>query len=132
MSTLDYVNYVDYLNQAVAAELKAAYVAERLNQTRLSEITGISMVTLQRVLAGTRDVTVANLGKISAASKVDPETIMERAIARAQRLAAEAASEAASNVKDFPALDLDDTGAIDAYQGDKAAYRDPEADTDEH
>jgi transcriptional regulator with XRE-family HTH domain len=127
---LRYVISDAYINEAVAAELKAAHTAEGLTRKQLSAATGIPMVSLERFLNAKRDINVRILGLIAAASNADPAEIMERATRRAARLAA-AASEAGGNVTAFPTLNTENTGEIDMYRGDKAAYRDPEADEDE-
>lgn len=128
MSMLRYVTSEDYINEAVAAELKAAHTAEGLSRKQLAAKTGIPMVSLERFLNAKRDISVRTLGLIADASNIDPAEIMERAQKRARRLASEAS---ATNVTKFPPLNAEDTGEIEMYPGAVAAYRDAEADTDE-
>lgn len=69
---------------AVAAELRAERAATRMSIRALSEASGIPEVSLNRYLAGKRDVTGSALLALGEALGVDPGVLLDRAARRAQ------------------------------------------------
>lgn len=76
---------MDALTAAVAAELRAYRAASRLTIDQLAETTGIGSRTLKRLLNAQRDIDVRVIDLLSTALEFDPEELMARARARAQR-----------------------------------------------
>jgi transcriptional regulator with XRE-family HTH domain len=77
METNDYI-------AAVAAELRAERAASRLTVKELSATAGVPVPTLNRYLAGERDVPGSTLVALAVALNVEPGTLLDRAFARAQ------------------------------------------------
>lgn len=72
------------LNEALADELRAAQLSERLSAPKLEELTGIGADTIRRTLKGERPVTVVELVKYAAALNFDELELVTRAKERAQ------------------------------------------------
>jgi transcriptional regulator with XRE-family HTH domain len=121
------VDIKDFINQAIAGELRAEQNKRKLSQAELSKRSGIPIATMQRLLTGKYDIRAEALVAVATAIGADPADVMRDAVKYAEQLL----SEVTDNVTAFPGLNADDTGEIDTYAGAKAAYRDPEADTDE-
>ncbi len=77
-----------HINEALAAELRAAKAILNITQQRLSDASGIPMRTLTRVLAGDRDIDVKQLAALAGPLGVSSEELMARAAQRARNLAA--------------------------------------------
>lgn len=123
----------DDINQALAAEIRAAKGAAKLPVRVLVERSGIATATLNRILNGEREIKVTQMYLLADALGVAPAHLIERAVQRAEGMAAAAAeeqrlSDASSNVTFLRPGTADE---IDKYAGPRAAYRDEEADTDE-
>ena len=77
------------INQAMAAEIRAERGAADLTIEQLSDASGVPLSTLKRILKGTIDVNVADLGAIARAfsdateKPVSPQEIVQRAVKRA-------------------------------------------------
>lgn len=69
---------------AVAAELRAERAAKKISIRELSEASGIPEVSLNRYLAGRRDIPGSVLMSIGEGLGVDPGIILDRAVRRAQ------------------------------------------------
>lgn len=69
---------------AIAAELRAERAAKRMTITQLSQRSGVPSATLNRYLAGQRDVPVSTIIALASALEVDPGELLDRAVARAQ------------------------------------------------
>ncbi|WP_181420128.1 helix-turn-helix domain-containing protein [Curtobacterium sp. MCPF17_003] len=117
------------INEALAAEIRAERARKKVTIKQLALATGMVESTLNRVLAGQRDINVTQIGLIARALSIDPSTLVDRAVASMGGLDV-LVSEVQSNngtplrpVEDFTLEDLDK----ERY----AANRDKEADTDE-
>jgi transcriptional regulator with XRE-family HTH domain len=126
----------DFINVSIADVFRAAYREENMTQQNLSDKTGIPMSTMQRLMSGKSTFDVNQVARISEAVKVSPAEIMDRAEKRAHRKLVEAMSEAGATVtpisKGFTQAQADalSTDEIESSLI-QAAYRDPEANTDE-
>lgn len=69
---------------AVAAELRAERAATRISIRALSDASGIPEVSLNRYLAGKRDIPGSALLSLGEALGVDPGVLLDRAARRAQ------------------------------------------------
>lgn len=121
-------------SQKLADVLTAEYKKRGYKQEQIQVALGYTVSTLQRKLDGKSEINAEDVIRISRYIGVDPTRVMDEAvelIGGLPPIVEPLASEAGSNVTDFPALDPEDTGAIDMYRGAKAAYRDAEADIDE-
>jgi transcriptional regulator with XRE-family HTH domain len=118
------VNAAD-TSKALAATVRAERAARDLTQKELGRLAGIDERMIRRIEGEETDVKVPVFVKLASGFGLTSSQLMDLVTARIP------VSDVPDNVTAFPPLDLDDTGAIDAYQGDKAAYRDPEADVDE-
>ncbi|MFZ4843988.1 helix-turn-helix domain-containing protein [Mycetocola saprophilus] len=116
------------INQATAAELRGERAAANLTLEELVEATGLSLSTLRRIFRGDTDIDVTHLVTLAGAFGTTAEILFARASSRAAAVMSQAAG---SNVVSFPARP-DTAAEIDNYAGRKAAYRDNEADHDEH
>jgi transcriptional regulator with XRE-family HTH domain len=121
------------INQALAAELRAAKGAAKLSVRVLVERSGLATATLNRMLNGERDIKVSQLYLLADALGVSPVQLVERAVERARGMEAattdeQRVSSAPSNVTPLRPSTAED---LDKYAGPRAAYRDEEADTDE-
>lgn len=112
-------------SRALAATVRAERAARNLTQKELGRLAGIEERMIRRIEGEETEVKVPVFVKLAAAFNLTSPQLMELVTARLP------VSEPSDNVRAFPELDPDDTGAIDAYEGAKAAYRDPEADVDE-
>lgn len=116
----------DYINEALAAEMTAAYNKRRLSQKELSKRTDIPIATLQRLLTGKYDIRAEVIVAVAQAVGEDPAELMRRSMEFAQVLLSEA------EAKNVTSIRRNDDGAqYDEYAGDIAANRDAEANTDE-
>jgi transcriptional regulator with XRE-family HTH domain len=126
----------DFINASIADVFRAAYREENMTQQNLSDMTGINMTTMQRLMSGKSTFDVNQVALISEAVKLSPVEIMLRAEKRAHRKLVESMSDAAATVtpigKGFTQEQADrmTTGEIESSLI-QAAYRDAEADTDE-
>lgn len=77
-----------HINEALAAELRAAKAILNITQQRLSDLSGVPMRTLTRVLAGDRNIDVKQLAALAAPLQTSSEELMKRASLRARNLAA--------------------------------------------
>lgn len=73
-------------NLALAAEIRAERAASGLTQAQLAEKSGINYETLKFVLKGTRPINVTQIVQLSQAFGIEPADLVERAMARAQRM----------------------------------------------
>lgn len=70
------------LNRALAAEIRAERTAQKIPVAELARRARMVLGTLNRVLAGKRDINITQLGSIARALEVTPETLMRRAVER--------------------------------------------------
>lgn len=73
-------------NRALAAEIRAERAASGLTQAELAEKSGINYQTLKLLLKGTRPINVTQIVQLSQAFGIEPAVLVERAMARAQRM----------------------------------------------
>jgi lambda repressor-like predicted transcriptional regulator len=128
------------MNRALADQINMERARIRMPNGRtmsvraLAEKADLPVDTLRRQLKNERDLTVTQVGLMADALGLPPEELVRRAIDNAGGMDAlvngtrRPLSAVPDNVTN---LRPDTTGEIDAYMGDKAAYRDDEADTDE-
>ncbi|QOC26084.1 helix-turn-helix domain-containing protein [Microbacterium hominis] len=116
------------INRATSAVLKGVMLESELQQKSWAEKSGISPVTLQKLLSGNQSVKVPQLLALAHASKFTPEEIMERI----DRAIARAVSEAASNVTPIRPNQSPKDGAQEDFDGQaRAANLDAELEQDE-
>jgi transcriptional regulator with XRE-family HTH domain len=70
------------MNLALAAELRAERGAKQMTVKQLSEAAGIPTATLNRVLAGERDINITQIGHLARALSIDPAVLTRRAVLR--------------------------------------------------
>lgn len=75
-------------NAAMAAEIRAERAVQGWTQRQLAEKSGINYHTLLNVLDGSRDINVTQIVQLAAAFAMDPKELVERAMARAERMSA--------------------------------------------
>jgi transcriptional regulator with XRE-family HTH domain len=126
----------DFINSSIAAVFRAAASEEGLTQKNLSDMTGINMTRMQRLLSDKSAFDVEVVALLADAVKVSPAEIMERAEKRAHRKLVAAMSEAGATVtpisKGFTQEQADALSTEEIESSlIQAAYRDPEANTDE-
>lgn len=115
------------INQALADTLVAAYKGRRMSQADIAQRTGIKPVTLQRMLAGTRRISIENFARVANAIGVSAEKL----IAQAEELSDELSAAPFTNVTKLPERP-DTADDFENYQGDQAAHpRDLESDQPE-
>jgi len=127
------------LNQAMAAEIRAERGAAQLTQVELAVRSGISYSTLKRILNGTVDVSVADLGAIAAAlstveNTVTPQELLRRAVERAGGYTALLSAPSATQDEIDAKRKQDEVRTMTVAQIEAlphAATRDPEMDTDQ-
>lgn len=131
------------LNQATAEVIQSERAGAKMTQEQLASETGIPLSTLRRVLKGTVDIDVADLGAIAVAiskhrrTPITPGDIVNSAVnlmggqEALEREFGPRMSDVPSNVtpigKRVQDMTPDEIEAIDR----KVATRDPEMDTDE-
>jgi transcriptional regulator with XRE-family HTH domain len=118
------------LNVALAAELRAERVAINMTIEELRQRAGLTKPTMLRILAGTRDINVTQLAKLSQAMNITAEELFRRAVERMGGMGALMSEAPANNVHVLKSVDDFDTGELDASIA-QAALRDKEMDTDE-
>lgn len=125
----------DFANQAMADVITSAYSEERLTQKQLAARTGITGVTLQRILAGKRDIDWTQIYLLADAVGIELTELVERAERRAAKLADEAVarqmSDGGGTVTPIRKR-VEDMSVEELEKLPHAATRDPEMDTDEH
>lgn len=80
-------SHANGINGAVAAELRAERAALGLTQEQVSGLSGIPLVTVQRLLAAKRAIDVEQLDKLARALGTTAERVMVNAVARLSRSA---------------------------------------------
>lgn len=75
-------------NRALAAEIRAERAASGLTQAQLADKSGIKLVTLQLLLKGDRPINVTQIVQLSRAFEIQPADLVDRAMARAERMTA--------------------------------------------
>lgn len=121
-------------NLALAAELRAEAAALGLSHRALGEKAGVSYPTVVRTMSAARHTTAGELFQFAKALGMTPAQLADRVVARMggmDALEANAKPSLSAVPNNVTNLRPDTTDEIDAYQGDTAAYRDEEADTDE-
>ena len=78
-------NHANGINGAVAAELRAERAALGLTQEQVSNLSGVPLVTVQRLLAAKRAIDVEQLDKLARALGTTAEQVMVNAVARLSR-----------------------------------------------
>lgn len=68
-----------FLNRNLAAELRAETARQKLKYAELASKTQISNASIVRKLAGERELTITDLGKISSALHFEPSVLLRRA-----------------------------------------------------
>lgn len=108
------------INRATSAVLKGVMLESELQQKSWAEKSGISPVTLQKLLSGNQSVKVPQLLALAHASKFTPEEIMERI----DRAIARAVSEEGGNVTHIRPKRSPEDGAQEDFNGEaQAAHR---------
>lgn len=74
----------DQINLALGREIKAAYVREGMTAEQVASKAGFSVGTMTRTLAGS-DIPVSRLYLIADAIGVSPVSLVEAAVARAEK-----------------------------------------------
>lgn len=121
-------------NLALAAELRAEAAAVGLSHKALAEKAGVPYGNVVRTMSAQRHTTVTDLVKLAGALGITPADIASRIVARMggmDAVIADARGEVSEGLHNVTPLRPDTAADVDAYTGAKAAYRDPEADTDE-
>jgi transcriptional regulator with XRE-family HTH domain len=118
------------MNQAVAAEIRAERGAQRMTVKQLALASGMVESTLNRALAGERDINVTQLTKIAAALGTTPDALMTRAVDRMGGIDVLMSDVRRKNVTPLRRVEDMTVDEIEAEQK-KAATIDPEMDTDE-
>lgn len=118
------------MNQAVAAEIRAERGAQRMTVKQLALASGMVESTLNRALAGERDINVTQLTKIAAALGTTPDALMTRAVTRMGGIDVLMSDVGRKNVTPLRRVEDMTVDEIEAEQK-KAATIDPEMDTDE-
>lgn len=127
------------VSREVGNVLRGKYKQEGMSQAKVAERAGMSITTLQKKIAGKSPITTDDLILIAGAIGVSAAGVMNEAIERAggveELLSQQAVSEApVSNVTQMPQRKKRATElSIEELEQQKhAAYRDPEAEEDEH
>jgi len=129
------------MNRSLGAEIKAARTRRGMSQADLAKATGISLTQVQRIETNKRDINVTQLFAIAGAVEMRPDELVRTAIDSNGGLEALVSEVHGNNENDLDRArakrgmtqdeaDALTTGDIDQAEL-KAAYRDPEADTDE-
>ena len=121
-------------NLALAAELRAEAAAIGLSHKALAEKAGIPYGNVVKTMSAVRHTTVTDLVKLAVALGLTPSDIATRTVTRMggmEVVIASARAEASGAPANVTPLRPRTAEEVDAYAGDKAAYRDPEAETDE-
>jgi len=121
-------------NLALAAELRAEAAAVGMTHKQLAEAAGIAYGSIVKTMSAQRHTTAGELLQLAVALNLTPAQLAERVVTRMGGMPAlEANTRRPLSVVTDNVTNIrpDTTGEIDAYAGDKAAYRDEEADTDE-
>ena len=129
------------MNRSVGSEIKAMRARRGLLQSELAAKTGISLTQLIRLETNKRDINVTQLFAIAQALDVRPEDIVRSAIDSNGGMEALVSEVHGNNENDLDrarakrGMTQEEADALttgDIEMADlKAAYRDPEADTDE-
>lgn len=117
------------VNLAVAAEIRAERGAQRVTVKQLALAAGMVESTLNRVLAGERDINVTQLTKIATVLGTTPEALMERAVRRMGGVDVLMSDVQSKNVT--PLRRVEDFTLEELDKEKFAANRDKEAETDE-
>lgn len=117
------------LNEALAAEIRAERARKKVTIKELALAAGMVESTLNRALAGQRDINVTQIGLIARALSVDPAVLIERAVESIGGLDALVSEVQGKNVT--PLRRVEDFTLEDLDKERYAANRDKEADTDE-
>lgn len=120
------------INRAMAAEIKAERVAQDMTIKDLAKASGVPEGTLNRMTSkDIRDINITQMALIAEALGMTLVELVSRAEARAARISASEAR--VTNVTPLRQKKLSDM-TVDEIEGiqEKAAYRDPEANEDEH
>jgi len=121
-------NAVAYITRALADEVRGAARREGFSQAKIADLSGLSLATVQRLLAGKRDMDTTQLTLIAHVIGEEPADLLRAATARAERM-----SEASpDNVTQLQPRKRVEDMTVDEIESQKhAATRDPEMDTDE-
>ncbi|WP_171898772.1 helix-turn-helix transcriptional regulator [Curtobacterium sp. UCD-KPL2560] len=117
------------LNEALAAEIRAERARKKVTIKELALAAGMVESTLNRALAGQRDINVTQIGLIARALSVDPSVLVTRAVESIGGLDALVSEVQGQNVTPLRPVESYTLDELDKEQ--YAANRDPEADTDE-
>jgi transcriptional regulator with XRE-family HTH domain len=117
------------LNEALAAEIRAERARKKVTIKDLAIASGMVESTLNRALAGQRDINVTQIGHLARALSIDPAVLIDRAVASIGGLDALVSEVKGDNVS--PLRRVEDLTLEELDQERYAANRDKEADTDE-
>ncbi|MEK6310102.1 MAG: helix-turn-helix domain-containing protein [Curtobacterium sp.] len=117
------------LNEALAAEIRAERARKKVTIKELALAAGMVESTLNRALAGQRDINVTQIGLIARALSIDPAVLVERAVESIGGLDALVSEVQGKNVT--PLRRVEDLTLEELDKQQYAANRDKEADTDE-
>ena len=117
------------LNEALAAEIRAERARKKVTIKELALAAGMVESTLNRALAGQRDINVTQIGLIARALSIDPSVLMARAVESIGGLETLVSEVHAQNVTKLRRVE--DMTVEEIEKLPHAATIDPEMDTDE-
>jgi transcriptional regulator with XRE-family HTH domain len=132
------------MNRALAAEIRAERGAKQITVRDLADQAQMAVSTLNRVLAGERDINITQMALLAHALDTTPESLVRKAVERAggvevlveevaaSRQSSGEVSDVAGNVTPIRKRPEDLTTDEIEAAARKAATRDAEMDTDEH
>lgn len=117
------------LNEALAAEIRAERARKKVTIKELALAAGMVESTLNRALAGQRDINVTQIGLIARALSIDPSVLVARAVESIGGLDTLVSEVKGNNVT--PLRPVEDFTLEELDKERYAANRDTEAETDE-
>lgn len=117
------------LNEALAAEIRAERARKKVTIKELALAAGMVESTLNRALAGQRDINVTQIGLIARALSIDPSVLVARAVESIGGLDTLVSEVKSNNVT--PLRPVEDFTLEELDKEQYAANRDKEAETDE-
>lgn len=120
---------ISELNQAMADVIRSEAAVARLSQAELSDRTGYSLATINRILGGKSKFNLDQIEKIGAALRLDPREMMRRAVERRAVRMSEAAPDNVTQLQ--PRKRVEDMTVEELEQQKHAATVDPEMDQPE-
>ena len=123
------------LNKAMAHAIKVARVDAKMTVEEVRLAAGLTVSTMNRVVAGSRDINVTQIGRIAGAIGVTPSQLVKKAVAEAGGMEAIMSEVATTNDLDAQRAKRQATASAmtpEELEAERhAATTDPEMDTDE-